>query len=187
MKFLSLSWQQLHKDTFTLAKKIEDSRQKFDLIVAIARGGMTVAQILSDFLSLPVATFTVSSYKDLRQEKSSEVSFHVGGGLKNKRILLVDDVSDTGKTFERGVEYLHKLGATSVATASLLVKPQSKYVPDFFVKKTSAWIVFPYEVKETIFSVKKMMEKENRTIGEIKEKLKELKIPEKFVRNYLVI
>lgn len=185
MKFLSLSWQQLHEDTFTLAKKIEASGQRYDLIVAIARGGMTIAQILSDFLSLPVATFTVSSYKDLCQEKSSEISFHVGGNLKNKRILLVDDVSDTGKTFERGVEYLHKLGATSITTASLLIKPQSKYVPDFFVKKTSTWIVFPYEVKETILSMKKMMEKEKKTIGEIKEKLKELKIPKEFVESYL--
>lgn len=186
MKFLSLSWQHFHKDTFALAKKIEDSRQKFDLIVAIARGGMTVAQILSDFLSLPVATFTVSSYKDLRQEKSSEISFHVGGDLKNKRILLVDDVSDTGKTFERGVEYLHKLGASSITTASLLVKPQSKYVPDFFVKRTSAWIVFPYEVKETILSVKKMMEEEKKTLDEIKEKLKGIKTPREFVEGYLL-
>lgn len=145
--------------------------------MAIARGGMTVAQILSDFLSLPVATFTVSSYKDLRQEKSSEVSFHVGGDLKNKHILLVDDVSDTGKTFERGAQYLNKLGAFSVATAALLVKPQSKHIPDFFVKKTSAWIVFPYEVKETILSVEKMMKKEKKTLDEIKEKLKKLKIP----------
>lgn len=185
MKFLSLSWQQLHKDTLTLTKKVGASEQKFDLIVAIARGGMTIAQILSDFLSLPVATFTVSSYKDLRQESSSEVSFHVGGDLKNKRVLLVDDVSDTGKTFERGVAYLHKLGAASITTASLLVKPQSKYVPDFFVKKTSAWIVFPYEVKETILSVKKMMEKENKTVDEIKEKLKELKIPRGFVESCL--
>ena len=172
-------------DTFALAKKIEDSKQKIDLIVAIARGGMTVAQILSDFLSLPVATFTVSSYKDLRQEKSSEISFHVGGDLKNKRILLVDDVSDTGKTFERGIQYLNKLGVVSVVTAALLVKPQSKHVPDFFVKKTSSWIVFPYEVKETILSVSKMMKKENKTVDEIKEKLRELKIPGLFVGNYL--
>ena len=88
MKFLSLSWQHFHKDTFALAKKIEDSKQKIDLIVAIARGGMTVAQILSDFLSLPVATFTMSSYKDLFQKETAEVSFHVGGDIKNKRILL---------------------------------------------------------------------------------------------------
>lgn len=186
MKFLSLSWQQLHKDAFTLLRKIEASGQRLDLIVAIARGGMTIAQILSDFLSLPVATFTVSSYKDLHQGKSSDVSFHVGGDLKNKRILLVDDVSDTGKTFERGVEYLHKLGATSVATASLLVKPQSKYIPDFYVKKTSAWIVFPYEVKETILSVRKMMMKEKKTVEEIKEKLEELKIQKGFVEDYLL-
>jgi len=186
MNFLSLTWQQLHKDTFVLAKKIEASEEKPDLIVAIARGGMSIAQILSDFLSLPVATFTVSSYKDLRQKGPSDISFHVGGDVKNKRVLLVDDVSDTGKTFERGIQYLHELGVTSITTAALLVKPQSKYLPDFFVKKTSAWIVFPYEIKETILSVSSVMKKEKKTIAEIRTKLKELKIPGKFVKYYLL-
>jgi len=39
MQFLSLSWQQLHKDTYRLAKKIEKTNKKFDLIVTIAMGG----------------------------------------------------------------------------------------------------------------------------------------------------
>jgi len=167
---------------FVLAKKIEGSGQKLDLIVAIARGGMSIAQILSDFLSLPIATFTISSYKDLRQKDLPEISFHVGGNVRGKHILLVDDVSDTGKTFERGIKYLHKLGVSSISTAALLVKPQSKHAPDFFVKKTGAWIVFPYEVKETIVSVTKMMKKEKKTIYEIKNKLRELKIPEGLLR-----
>ena len=185
MQFLSISWKDFHKDTYLLAKQIEKAGKKFDLIVAIARGGMTVSQILSDFLSLPIATFTISSYKDLRQKDLPEISFHVGGNVRGKHILLVDDVSDTGKTFERGIKYLHKLGVSSIGTAALLVKPQSKHVPDYFVKKTSAWIVFPYEIKETILSVSAMMKKEKRTAGEIRNKLRKIKIPGGFIEELL--
>jgi len=90
MDFLPVSWQRLQDDTFALSQQIEKSGNHFDLIVAIARGGMAIAQILSDFLSLPVATFTVSSYKDLSQNKLSDISYHLGGDIKNKNILLKD-------------------------------------------------------------------------------------------------
>ena len=185
MQFLSLSWQQLHKDTYKLAKEIEKTNKKFDLIVAIARGGMTIAQILSDFLSLPVATFTISSYKDLRQKKLSEIFFHVGGDVKDKHILLVDDISDTGKTFKRSIEYLHKLGVSSIGTAALLVKPHSSQVPDYFVTKTGDWVVFPYEIKETIMSLASVMKKEKKTRKEIEEKLKTLNISKMYIKTYL--
>ena len=45
--------------------------------------------------------------------------------------------------------------------------------------------MFPYEVKETILSVSKMMKKENKTVDEIKEKLRELKIPDVFIQKFI--
>ena len=185
MEFLPISWQQLHKNVFTLSQQISAAEKKHHLIVAIARGGLTIAQILSDFLSLPVATFTISSYKELKQNKLSDISYHLGGDIKNKHILLVDDVSDSGKTFERGILYLHDLGVSSVTTASVFTKPHTVYVPNFFVSQTSCWIVFPYEVKETVESVVKVMKKENKTKEEIKNKLKAIKIPNQYIKTYL--
>lgn len=185
MEFLSLSWQQLHSLTFRLSKKILASPTKPDLIVAIARGGMSIAHILSDFLALPVATFTVSSYKDMKQDKMSHIDYHVGGSLKNKHILLVDDNADTGKTFLRGIEHLKEMGATSVRTASPLIKPWTKYVPDFYVKKTDKWIVFPYEIRETIEQMIKKYKKEDKSDEEIKKQLKSLKINDKYIGEFL--
>lgn len=185
MEFLSLTWQRLHKEVFLLSKQVERSGYKPDLIVAIARGGMTIAQILSDFLSLPVATFTISSYKDLNQNKLSDISYHLGGDIKNKHTLLVDDVSDSGKTLERSVKYVHGLGVLSVTTATVFMKPKTAYVPDFFSVQTDRWIVFPFEIKETIVSVSNLMKKENKTNEEIRKKLKEIKIPEKYIATYL--
>ena len=181
-KFHTVSWINLHTSTFQLAQKIKKSGKKISLIVAIARGGMTIAQILSDLLSLPVATFTISSYKDMQQKDLSNISFHVGARLENKDVLLVDDISDTGKTFIRGKKYLTELGANSITTASLFTKPWTKYFPDFYNTQSNKWIILPYEVKETIDSITETMRKEKKTTIQIQTKLKQIGIPKEFIK-----
>lgn len=185
MEFYSVSWTDLHDAAFRMARKIEASKKQHDLIVAIARGGMTVAHMLSDFLLLPVATFTISSYRDMQQNKLSDISFHVGGALDGKRILLIDDISDTGKTFIRAAEYLKELKCTSVTTAAPYVKPQTKYLPDFHVETTDKWIVLPYEVRETVSAIAGKMAKEGASEAEIKSVLLGLRLPETYINTYL--
>ena len=155
MKYHSVSWNQLHTLTHSLTEKIQKDDIKLDLIVGIARGGLTIAHIASDFLKLPVASFTVSSYKDLKQQDLSDISYHVGGDLHQKNILLMDDVSDTGKTFVRGIKYLEELGAESIITASPFIKPWTKHLPDYYVQEVDEWIVFPYDIRETIEALQK--------------------------------
>lgn len=180
-KFHIVSWKNLHTSSFKLAQKIKRSGKKLDLIVAIARGGMTIAQILSDFLTLPVATFTVSSYKDMKQNNLSDISFHVGARLDNKNVLLVDDISDTGKTFIRGTKYLQELGAGSITTASLFIKPHTKFMPDFYAEDIDRWVVFPFDMKETIDAITNKMQKEGKTKEQTIAKIKQIGIPKEFI------
>jgi len=121
MQFLSLSWDEFAQEIHKLSQKIKAA--DFDVIIAMARGGLTVSHLLSDYLSLPLASFTISSYKDLEKQEVLEISYEVGGSLAGKRVLLVDDVSDSGRTFERGIEHLKKLGATSIKTAAVFINP----------------------------------------------------------------
>ena len=185
MKYHCISWRQLHTLTHSLTEKIQKKNIKLDLIVGIARGGLTIAHIASDFLKLPVASFTISSYKDLKQQELSDISYPLGRDLKNKHILLIDDVSDTGKTFIRGTAYLKELEAASVTTASPLIKPWTKYVPDFYVKEVNEWIVFPYDMRETIEAIQTNLLKDGKTPAHILECLSHMKIPKKFVTKYL--
>ena len=184
-KFHTVSWSDLHTSTFKLAEKISKSGKRLSLIVAIARGGMTITQVLSDFLTLPVATFTISSYKDMQQKDLSDISFHVGARLENQDILLVDDISDTGKTFIRGTKYLKELGANSIITASLFIKPWTMYIPDFYHIQSDKWIILPYEVKETIDSIGLKMQKEGKTKIQIQTKLKQIGIPKPFINKLI--
>ncbi len=185
MEFLSVTWKDLHLSSFNLSQQIKKGGNKPDLIVAIARGGITIAHILSDFLRLPVSTFTISSYKDLKQHTIPEIKFKLGESLHNKHILLVDDVSDSGKTFVRGIEYLQELKAKTIQTASLFIKPQTCFVPNFYVKKTKKWIIFPYDMRETVEAVTKIMKREHSSQDTLKVELKKLRIPSVFIEHYL--
>ena len=184
MNYYSVSWKRLHSLTHSLTEKILAENRKLDLIVAIARGGLTIAHIASDFLSLSVASFTISSYKDLKQQDLSEISYHVGGDLTKKNILLMDDVSDTGRTFERGIKYLDDLGAESVVTASPFIKPWTKHMPDFYVKEVDDWIIFPYDMKETVEAIQTNLLKEGKSQEYIADQLNQIKIPKEFIAQY---
>lgn len=185
MNYFSVSWKQLHSTTHSLTEKILKKGVKLDLIVGIARGGLTIAHIASDFLRLPVASFTISSYKDLKQQKMSDISYHVGGDLKGKHILLIDDVSDTGKTFVRGIKYLADLGAASITTASLYIKPWTNHLPDFYVKSVNEWIVFPYDMRETVEALQTNLLKDGKSTEHISKQLSLIKIPKKYITKYL--
>jgi hypoxanthine phosphoribosyltransferase len=187
MDYYSVSWKQLHSTTHSLTEKIIKKDVKLDLIVGIARGGLTIAHIASDFLKLPVASFTISSYKDLKQQEMSDISYHVGGDLKDKHILLIDDVSDTGKTFVRGIKYLADLGTASVTTASLYIKPWTNHLPDFYVKSVNDWIVFPYDMRETVEALQTNLLKDGKTPEHISRQLSLIKIPKKYITKYLKI
>ena len=185
MNYHGVSWKELQLTTHLLSEKINTEGKKHDLIVGIARGGLTVAHIASDFLQLPVASFTISSYKDLKQQELTEISFHVGGDLKNKNILLMDDCSDTGKTFIRGREYLLGLGASCVTTAAPFIKPWTKHFPDYYIVEIDKWIVWPFDMRETIEDLQTVLRKEKKSDEYIEKQLVDLKIPKKFISRYL--
>ena len=184
MNYFTPSWKQFHSDIHTLTEKIAKDKQQFDLIVGIARGGLTVSHIVSDFLRLPVASFTVSSYRNLKRQELSEITHPVGGNLKHKRVLLIDDCSDSGKTFLRGIEHLQELGAQSIATGAVYIKPWTSYTPHYFAQSVDRWIVFPFDIRDTIVDVSGFMKKEGKTTKQIEQKLHTLKIPDSYIKKY---
>lgn len=177
--FLNITWDEFRQLANTLSGKIAKTSKKYDLIVVIARGGLTLSQLLSDSLSLPIASFTVQSYQNLKQEKLPHITYGLKGSLDKKRILLVDDVCDTGKTFIRGLSYLEELGADTklVSTASLHYKPHATFKPDFYVNQTTKWIIHPYEVRETIAQLTPLWKKENVSTEEIKQRFRSFEFP----------
>ena len=182
MKYKSYTWNNIQQYIYQLSQKVEQSGEKFDLIVGIARGGLTISHILSDFLGLPVASFTITSYKDFKQQKELVLSYEVGALLDQKNILLVDDVSDSGKSLVRGVKHLQEMKAKKIKTASLFIKPWTKFKPDFYIKEATEWLIFPYEMKETINAFQKQFKKDGLSEKQIINKLKSIKLPTYWIK-----
>ena len=86
--------------------------------------------------------------------------------VEGKRILILDDVADTGKTLKLVRDHLLDKGAGEVKIATIYYKPWSIVRPDYYEKKTRKWIVFPWERKETVRNLMRKYRKE-----EVRKKL----------------
>ncbi|MFB0523573.1 MAG: phosphoribosyltransferase, partial [Candidatus Bathyarchaeia archaeon] len=113
----------------------------------------------------------------------------VSVSVRNKKVLLMDDVADTGKSLRLVRAHLKEKGATEVKIATIYYKPWSVVIPDYYAKETRSWIIFPWERKETIRNVIKRYKKEGKSVEDAKDKLVssglDSKLVERFVREIL--
>lgn len=171
-KYVVVGWDYVYNLLLTLAKRINKSNFDPEIIVGLARGGWLPARILSDFLDNPnLASIKVEFYIDIYKTLQEPViSQKVSVPVKNKRILLVDDITDSGKSLRTVINDLMNK-TNCVKTATLYYKRWSCVKPDFFAKETDAWIVFPWEYRETIKKLGNRFLNEGKSLQEIEDKL----------------
>lgn len=150
MEYLPFSWEETEKSMHSIAGSISASGFMPDAIIGISRGGLVPARLLSDYLDVPLLyTFRISFYTGIGERKEiPEVTQPLSVGIKGKNILVVDDVSDSGKSLALAKEYLAPMAPTSIKTAAIHFKPGSIFKPDFFDSTTKAWVVYPWEKEE---------------------------------------
>lgn len=150
-----ITFEEFSQMSFQLAGKIqaENIDQPFDVIVSINRGGAVLARILSDYLGAEIAAFGMVSYTGINDQKEIRINQDLNANLTDKKVLLVDEICDTGKTFLKAIDIAKKLNPSQVMTATLITKPNTVYQPDFTIASSEKWVVFPYEVRETLKSL----------------------------------
>ena len=146
------AWEQIYELLLDLASQIRSAGFKPEIIVGVARGGWPPARIMSDLLENPeIANVKAEFYLGVAETKGEPVITQpVSVPVKNKKVLIVDDVADTGKSLALVKEHLKEKGASDVKIATIYYKPWSIVTPDYFECKTSHWIIFPWERKETV-------------------------------------
>jgi hypothetical protein len=185
------TWEKIYELVLNLANQIRKSGFKPDVIVGISRGGWPPARIMSDLLENPeLANVKAEFYLGMAKTKSEPVITQpVSVSVKGKRVLVVDDVADTGKSLRLVRSHLKEQGATEEKIATIYYKPWSIVTPDWYERETSRWIVFPWERKETVRNVVKRFKSEGKTVEEAKETLirhgLDRKLVEKFLREIL--
>lgn len=144
------SWEDLDDLSVELARKISASGQQFDRIVALAKGGWPFAKAMVDLLAVPeVASIGIRFYSGIYQRlEKPEIYQDLPVTVRGERILLFDDVADSGESLAFTKQHLLDQGVASVTTATLYYKPHSQFLPDYYGEVTSAWIVYPFDKRE---------------------------------------
>jgi uncharacterized protein len=165
-KHLYVSYDEYHNLCEKLAIRIHQSGWEFDTILCLARGGMRPGDILSRIFDKPLAIMSTSSYR----AEAGTVQGHLDiahyittpkGEIAGK-VLLVDDLADSGLTLNKVVEMLRGKYSkvTELRTAVLWTKGLSKFAPDYSVEflPTNPWIHQPFESYDTM-RPEKLLEK----------------------------
>ena len=150
-KFEVLTWNQTYDALLSLANKIEKSEFVPDVIVGVSSGGLIPARVLFDLLNVPVLA---CADVDLdKRNGRARLTKPVSVAVSDRKLLVVDEVADTGNSLKSVKAYLTKEGAREVKTAAIYTKRWSVFEPDYFEKRTSRQIVFPWEIKKTVESI----------------------------------
>ena len=156
---------------FKLAKKVADSGFRPDVIVAVLRGGVVPALIVSDVLNVEEFYAIRVKHWGIAEEvyKVPVVEQLPQGKLEGKRVLLVDEIADTGKTIEVAVRELRRMGLQEVRTSVVHLKPTSSVVPDYYVEKLNrwVWVFYPWSTAETLISLAHRELGRGADVGEI--------------------
>lgn len=182
------SWEKIYTMLLHLAQWIRKSGFEPDVIVGVCRGGWLPARVLSDLLGNPqIASVKTEFYLGVAERKNKpRITQHVSVSVQGKKVLVADDVTDTGQSLRLVKSHLRKLGAVEVRVVTLYHKPWSKITPDFYEKETSRWIVFPWETRETVRNLIKKFQERGKTIEDAKEKLIKSGLKSKLVEYFVV-
>jgi uncharacterized protein len=152
MPELNISWDDYHRSIELLAAKIHHSEFEFDQIICLARGGLRVGDILSRIFHKPLAILATSSYSNDTHERGKlSIANHLTTTIDRlgSRVLLVDDLVDSGITLQQTIIWLHDRypEIEQIKTAVIWYKDCSICVPDYYVSylPDHPWIHQPFE------------------------------------------
>ena len=187
LKFEVPTWNQIYNMLLNLAEKIRKNGFKPDIIVGVSRGGWPPARVLSDLLDNPnLANAKAEFYLGVAETKMEPtLTQPVSVAVADKKVLIVDEVADTGKSLKLVKEHIIKEGACDVKIATVYYKPWSIIVPDYYGKETSRWIVFPWEIKETIRKIVKKCREKGKPVEEENAKLVKAGVSAELVGRFL--
>jgi hypoxanthine phosphoribosyltransferase len=173
-----VSWDEAYRLSRKLAYEIKSSGFHPDLIIAIGRGGYVPARIVSDFLLHSLLTSIKVEHWDnaARKRPEATVRFPLAVDIQGQKILIVDDVTDTGETLRVTADYVRSLHAGEIRTGVMQHKTVSPIVPDFYAEVITEWrwIIYPWAAHEDLVGfAERVLSEQPATIKQICERLKE--------------
>jgi len=170
-----MDWGLFDRLSLAVADKIKASGYRPDFMVGLARGGWVLSRVLCDHLgvkdlvSLKVEHWGVTATPDGR----AQIKYPFDIDLTGRRVLVVDDITDTGDSMRLAVDYVRQKNPAEVKTAALRHIKGSKFVPDYYGDEiTWRWVVFPWNFVEDMCNLVAQAEAGATSQGEVRALLK---------------
>lgn len=151
-----MDWNLFYKLARKVAKKVNNSGYKPDLIIGLARGGWVLARVLCDLIgikdlvSLKVEHWGITATPNGK----AKLKYPLKVDLTGKNVLVVDDITDTGESMRVAVEYIQSLTPSLIRTAALRHIISSKFMPDYFGEEINwRWVIFPWNFTEDMCNI----------------------------------
>lgn len=137
-------YNEFQNDTRKLLERL--TTQKYDAIVAIARGGMTLAHCLAEGMNIRDVQSVRTELYDGSEKREKITLFGNCELQKYQRVLVVDDIADSGETLHVTMQHLQaEFPQITFESATLFYKETSVYEPTFWIQKADKWIDFFWE------------------------------------------
>ena len=172
-----VSWNEIETWCDSIREKVSLSF-KPDAIVGISRGGLVPGRILSDMMWIKDLQSVKTEHWGLTATVDGKASIKNRSVLflEKKRVLLVDDITDTGESMTLAKEYISEFSPIEVRTAALLHINRSKFVPDFYAEEIDnsnwTWFIFPWNIHEDLDNLSGRTMVSPMTTSELKAALK---------------
>lgn len=150
---LWVSWDDYHRHIEQLACIVRDSAYPFDQVLCLARGGLRIGDVFSRIFKAPLHILSTSSYREAAGTRQGEFSLAENitstAGPLTGRVLLIDDLVDSGVTLERVQTHVRARfpAITEIRSAVIWYKACSIIRPDYYVEylQHNPWIHQPFE------------------------------------------
>jgi hypoxanthine phosphoribosyltransferase len=176
-KAVYVTWNEIEEWTKGIMKMVIEDKYNPDIIIGIARGGLVPARMVADYLfkkdllSIKTEHWGLTATMDGKAVLKEKLNYDISG----KKVLIVDDITDTGESMKLSYNYIKSLNPAEVKTTSMLHVNDSKYTPDYYGKSLPkdqwAWFVFPWNVYEDTYNLSKKFMESPINVDGLKAKL----------------
>jgi hypoxanthine phosphoribosyltransferase len=170
-----MSWDLFENLSKKVAERIKESGYQPDFMVGLARGGWVLSRVLCDYLgvkdlvSLKVEHWGVTATPDGK----AQIKYPFDIDLSGRRVLVVDDITDTGESMMIAAEYVQSKNPAQIKTAALRHIEGSKFKPDFYGDIIKwRWVVFPWNYVEDMCNIIPKASEGTSSLEEVKRNLK---------------
>jgi hypoxanthine phosphoribosyltransferase len=170
-----MSWDLFENLSKKVAERIKESGYQPDFMVGLARGGWVLSRVLCDYLgvkdlvSLKVEHWGVTATPDGK----AQIKYPFDIDLSGRRVLVVDDITDTGESMMIAAEYVQSKNPAQIKTSALRHIEGSKFKPDFYGDIIKwRWVVFPWNYVEDMCNIIPKASEGTSSLEEVKRNLK---------------